>query len=513
MTESPVAPEGGPSLLGGYARGVAWTYLSVLLAGAATFFLAGWTVRRVGTAEFGQFAVVAGVAGLLTMFDYAIGLTVQRATARAEPWSPEAAVERGTVHAAHGAYVAVGVLVATVAAVAAAAIRVVGPARMPRLWSTVALLGLATAVQLATAALPAVALGGRRFLVRSAASLAGLAVRVTVAVLTVGRLGVPGLALAHLLGVAADRLVLLMSIRRQVPWFVARPARPDRAALRGIAGFALPLLVLNASAQLLVVLDLVVIGALVGAAAVGVYQVGTLVPIQLGGLLMIGYNVAFPALAGTNDRAGQESATAFLTGLFSFLGAAGLAFAALLRSDVVEVLLGRPSALAGDVVAILCAVCMANLGLHGLVSLLIARGEHAVMAALVAVELPLNLVLTVSLVLVMGTVGAAVATLATVAVLNFVAFPIASRGRFARPAIATVARCGLLPTMAGAAVALAAAQLADVTVGAGAGRLAMGAASAAVLGGATGLVLLGAGGRRTLRRAFAPDDRALAVAR
>lgn len=508
MTESPVAPDGGPSLLGGYARGVAWTYLSVLLTGASTFFLAGWSVRRVGTAEFGQFAVVAGVAGLLTMFDYAMGLTVQRATARAESGSPEAPVERATVHAAHGAYAAVGVLVAAVAVAVAAALRVAGPARMPRLWSTVALLGLATALQLATAALPAVALGGRRFLARSAASLAGLAVRVAVAVLAVGRLGVPGLALAHLLGVAVDRAVLLVRIRRQVPWFVARPSVPERAALRGVAGFALPLLVLNASAQLLVVSDLVVIGSLVGAAAVGVYQVGALVPLQLGGLLMIGYNVAFPTLAGSDDRAGQESATAFLTGLFAFVGAAGLALAALLRADVVEVMLGRPSALAGDVVAITCAVCMANLALHGLVSLLIARGEQAVMARLVAVELPLNLVLTVSLVLAMGTVGAAVATLATVAVLNFVAFPIASRGRFARPALATVARHGLLPTLAGAAVALAAALLADVTAGAGVGRLAMGAVSAAVFGGATGLVLLGAGGRRTLRVALAPDRRA-----
>ena len=515
MSESPLAPEGAPevvpSLLGGYARGVAWTYLSVLLTGASTFFLAAWTVRRVGAAEFGQFAVVASVAGLLTMFDYALGLAVQRATARVESGAPDAEAQRDTVHAAHGAYVVVAAALAALVALVAVVLRAAGPARMPRLWSTVALLGLATAMQLATAALPAVALGGRRFPARSSATLAGLAVRVAVAVLTVGRRGVPGLALAHLLGVAVDRLVLLARLRRQIPWFVAWPSPPDRAALRGVLGFALPLLVLNVSAQLLVVSDLVVVGALVGAAAVGVYQVGALAPLQLGGLLMIGYNVAFPALAGSDDHAGQESATAFLTRLFSFLGATGLVLAALLRADVVPVLLGRPSALAEDVVAVTCAVCMANLTLHGLVSLLIARGEHVVMARLVAIELPLNLVLTVGFVLALGAVGAALATLATVALLNFVAFPLASRGRFTRSALDTVARHGVLPALAGGAVALAAAQLAGAVAGAGGGRLVVGAALAAVSGGMTGLVLLGAEGRRTLRHALAPDGRGAAA--
>lgn len=509
MSDSPVTSDG--ALLDGYARGMAWTYLSVLLTGASTFFLAGWTVRRTGTGEFGQFAVVASVTGVLAAFDYALGLAAQRASARAESGSSGADAERATVHAVHGAYAVVGAVLAALALVAAVLIRAGGPARMPRLWSTVGLLGLATALQLGTAALPAVALGARRFLTRSTASLAGLAVRVTVAVIAVGSMGVPGLALAHLLGVGADRLVLLAGLRRQVPWFVARPVLPDRAAVRVVRGFALPLLVLNVSAQLLVTSDLVVVGALVGAAAVGVYQVGALVPVQLGGLLMIGYNVAFPALAGSDDHPAQESATAFLTRLFSFLGATGLVLTALLRADVVTVLLGRPSALAEDVVVITCAVCLANLTLHGLVSLLIARGEQGLMARLVAIELPLNLVLTVGLVLAVGAAGAALATLATVALLNFVAFPIASRGRFARSPVDTVARHGLFPALAGSAVALAAAQVAAALAGAGAGRLALGGALAALCGVATGLVLLGPGGRRTLRGALVPGEGSLAV--
>lgn len=510
------APGVVPSLLGGYARGVAWTYLGVLLSGASTFFLTAWSVRRVGTAEFGQFAVVASLAGLVAMLDYAVGLAVQRASARVEA-APAAAAERDAVHAAHGAFAVVGVALAALAGGLGAVLVVAAPARMPRLGATVALFGLATALQMGTAALPAVAAGCRRFALRAPATVAGVAVRVLVAVLAVGRLGVPGLALAHLLGVAADRALLLALLRRRVRWFVARPAAPDRAALRAVVAYAVPLLVLNVSAQVLVVSDLVVVGAVVGASAVGVYQVAALLPLQMAGFLMIGHDVAFPALAGSDDPAGQESATAFLTRVFSFVGGTGLALATVLRADVVRVMLGRPSPLAEKVVAVTCAACLANLMLHGLVSLLIARGEQAAMARLVAVELPVNAVLTVSFVLALGAVGAAVATLATVALMNFVVFPLVCGDRFSHTVVDAVARNGVVPAAAGAAVALAAAAAAG-GAGGGAGRLLAAAALAGFSATAAGLVLLGPGGRATLRHAVAAarpplGDPAPAVAR
>jgi O-antigen/teichoic acid export membrane protein len=510
VSDSPVASDG--ALLGGYARGVAWTYLSVLLTGASTFFLAGWTVRRVGTAEFGQFAVVASVSGLLAMVDYALGLAVQRASARVEAGSPGAEAERDSVHAAHGAFVVVGAAVALVSLASGAALAAAGPARMPRLPATVVLFGLATALQLATAALPAVAAGSRRFSLRAPATLAGVAVRVVVAVAAVGRFGVPALALAHLLGVAADRLVLLGLLRGRVPWFDARPARPRSRALAQVLGFALPLLVLNVSAQLFAVVDLVVIGALVGAAASGLYQVASLLPLQLAALLMIGYNVAFPALSGTDDAAGQEAATRFLTGVAAYAAGTGLVLAALLRADVIEVVLGRPSAVAEDVVAIFCAVCLANVMLHGLVALLIARGHQSAVARLVAIELPVNVILTVWLVVALGAPGAALATLATVVLMDFAVFPALCGPRLAFPVLGTIVRHGLAPAALGGAAAAVAATLAGALAGAGAPRLATGALLAAGIAVAAGLAVLGPAGRATLRGAFAADRRAPAPA-
>lgn len=495
-------------LLGGYVRGVAWTYASVAAAGASTFFLAAWSVRRVGTAQFGVFALVASLTGLLMIFDYAIGLALQRAAARVEANVDrrESEAQRAAVHAGHGAYAMLGAVAALLAVGVGGALGVAGSAGVPNLAAVVVLVGLATALQVGTAALPAVAAGCRRFSLRSGATLAGLCVRVAVALLTVGRFGVTGLAGAQLLGVVVDRLVLLSLLGRHVPWFRLRPTRPDAAALREVVGYAVPLLVLNVGAQLFAVSDLLAVGAFVGQSAVGVYQVAALLPVQASGFLMIGYNVAFPALSGSDDPHAQETATAFLTGLFSFVGGAGLGLVAILRADVVHVMLGRPSDMGESVVAVFCAVGVANLTVHGLASLLIARGHQVAMARVVAVELPVNAVLTVWFVLVYGAVGAAVATLVTVVLMDFVVFPLVGRHRFARPVLQVVLRHGLAPAGLGAAVAVAAAWAAALAPP-GFPRLVLGAVAAAALGALVGLLVLGPRGRRTLADAVAADRR------
>ncbi|MGI8806671.1 MAG: polysaccharide biosynthesis C-terminal domain-containing protein [Acidimicrobiales bacterium] len=500
-----------PSLLGGYGRGVGWTYLSLLLTGGSTFFLAAWSVRRVGTAQYGLFALVTSLAALLTIFDYALGLTVQRAGSRVGAGEPDDE-NLTTVHAAHGAYVLLGLAGLACTLVTCAVAGLAGPAGPPYLVETVALLGAASSLQLGTAALPAVALACRRFSLRSGATVVGVAVRVGVALLAVGRFGVAGLALAQLLGVVVERLVLAELVQRRIAWFTLRPTIPDRRALRDVSGYALPLLLINVSAQLFAVSDLVAVGALVGASAVGVYQVSSLVPLYIAAVLVVGYNVVFPSLAGSDDSAGQEQATMFLTRLFGYLGGTGLALVAVLRRDVVELLLGRPDDLAEDVLLVLCAMSLANLVVHGLASLLIARGRQRLMARAVAIELPMNIVLTVALVVAFGAVGAAVGTLITAVLMDFLILPIVSRGEFGHPALAITLRHGVVPAAAGVAVALVGAQAARLA-GTPAPRLLLAASAAGVVAVAAGLALLGRGGRRTVRDAFAGTPPAAAYTR
>jgi O-antigen/teichoic acid export membrane protein len=276
---------------------------------------------------------------------------------------------------------------------------------------------------------------------------------------------------------------------------------PSRAALGGVSGYALPLLLISFSGQLFTVVDLVTIAAMVGASAVGVFQVSSLAPLYIAAVFVIGYNVVFPFLAGSDDFAGQEEATMFLTRVFSYVAAAVLALIAILRADVVEILLGRRDALGEDVLLLLCAMSLANLLVHGLVTLLIARGRQVLIARAVVIEVPVNIVLTVALVAAVGTVGAAIGTLATALLMDFVLLPRLSKGEFGRPALDVAVRHGVVPAVAGVVVAGAASQVAGLA-GPPALRGVLGALVAAIIGLGAGLVLLGRDGRRTARHAF-----------
>jgi O-antigen/teichoic acid export membrane protein len=490
-----------PSLLGGYGRGVGWTYLSLLLTGGSTFFLAAWSVRRIGTAQYGLFAMVVAITAVLTVFDYALGLTVQRAGARVNAGDED---ETDAVHAAHGAYVLVGLAGAALTLAVAAVAALVGSGGRPYLVQTVFLLGLSASLQLGTAALPAVTLACRRFSLRSIGVAAGVLVKVVVTAAAVGRFGVAGLALAQLAGVVVERLVLAEMVRRRISWFALRPVVPSRLVLRRVSGFAGPLLLISVSSHLFTVSDLVTVGVLVGASAVGLYQVASLAPLYVGAVLAVGYNVVFPSLAGSDDATGQEDATAFLTRVFSYVGATGLVLVALLRTDVVDLLLGRRDDVAEDVLLLLCAVSLANLLVHGLASLLVARGRQGLMARAVAIELPVNIVLTIALVLAFGAAGAAAGTLATAMLMDFVILPRVSKGEFGRSAVGFTVRHGVVPAAVGAGVGLAAAEVARLA-GPPAARVVLGAITAAAIGIGVGLALLGASGRRSVRHAFAAD--------
>jgi hypothetical protein len=120
----------------------------------------------------------------------------------------------------------------------------------------------------------------------------------------------------------------------------------------------------------------------------------------------------------------------------------------------------------------------------------------------VAIEMPVNVVLTVWFVLELGAIGAALATLATVLLMDFVVFPIVGGPEFANPVVGTVFRHGVVPAALGAVSAVAAAAVA-ATAGAAVVRLTVGGVLSGVIAAGAGLVLLGPSGRATLRTAVA----------
>ena len=502
--ETPVEPPSTTSLLGGFARGLAWTYVGLVLTGASTFFLAAWAVRRIGTAEYGLYALITSWTALLVICHYAIGFSVVRASARVDANLPslDGVEDRQIVHAAHGAFAWMGALAMAVTVVACGAVIVTGSGSDSYLLVTILLLGLATSLDVGTAAIPSVARGHRQFSLLTAATLVSVVVRVGVALATINRFGVAGLAFAQVVGVLAERMMLARLLHTRVGWFELRARNPDRRALRLVTAMAVPLVVLNLGAPLFNLIDLVTIGAFVDRSAVGVYQIASLLPVYVISILFVGYTVVFPSLSGSDDAADQESATMFLTRIFSYVAGTGFMLALWLRRDIIVVLLGEPSGWAESVLVISAAACLADMFVHGMATLLIVRGRQKLMARAVAIQIPVNLALTIVLVAAFGAVGAAVGKLATLLLLDFIVFPIISRGEFGQSALSATLRHGMVPAAAGAAVATVA----------GAAAMQMGSpverfATAAVVGGtlavAAGLVLLGSEGRKSLRGAFA----------
>lgn len=490
-----------PSLLRGFARGVGWTYVGVLATGVGLIFLTGWSVRRVGLEQYGVWALVVSLTNLLAVFDYGLGMSVTHGAARATAPTlsdEERATGRELCAVGHSAYSVLAAAALALTVLASAVVRVTGLRGVSGAVATVALLGVASAVTVGTAALPSLAAGCERFALRAGASVAGVVARVVVVIFTITHIGITGLALAQLVGIVVERGVIAARLRQAEPWFRLRPVRPERNAVRRSMSFALPLLVLNASGQLFALSDLLSVGVLVGSAAVALYQVGGLLPLHFKSLIFVGYNVAYPAVAGSKDAEAQERATALLTRIVSFVAAMAFATCIVRRGDVVELLSGRRSSLSETVLVLLCVAGLLDVGVHGPASLLVARGRQKLMARAVALEIPLNLVLSVALVVTFGAAGAAWATLATVVVMDLFIFPQVSRGQFAHTATALLVRNCFAPGLCGALVALAV-SAATAGLGSPASRVGMTTLGAAVVGLAVGTLLLPGDDRRQLR--------------
>lgn len=195
---------------------------------------------------------------------------------------------------------------------------------------------------------------------------------------------------------------------------------------------------------------------------------------------------------------GQENATHFLTRIAAFVSGTLFAVFMVFRRDIAILVIGHQSDLAESIFVIFCLVYLANVPVHGLNLLLIARGRQKKFVWIVGLEAILNIMLTIVFVLVIGPVGAAYATLLTLVVSNLIVFPIVVRREFSdRTAERTVVG-SLGATVLGAVLAIIGA-LPVVSLGPGLVRL----LAASLLGGGlsllVGLIIIKTSGRRRLK--------------
>lgn len=167
---TPCGPESndhpGDSNRRGLGRDVAWTYVPPLAAALSSLVLLGYSLREIGTADYGLFAVLSSVIALVTMLDYSLSTSVVRSTVMHATAATSAARDtaKHEVAVAHSALMALGAGLAAlglpIAYVLPAVINV-PPGRESALFICTLLLSLAAGISLATAALPGAARGYR----------------------------------------------------------------------------------------------------------------------------------------------------------------------------------------------------------------------------------------------------------------------------------------------------------------------------------------------------------------
>lgn len=433
-----------------------WAYSAVLVTTAINLLLVGFALRRLGPDDYGLYAIIAATVSLLTTLEFSLSMIAVRASVAVEGHHNPTA--RGELQAVHAIYFAFGVCALALTVVSVAFLlrtSSIAAARRGDIAFSVLAVGAAVAFSIATASLNSFVLGQRNFRLAALATSAGSIGNLVFVLVALGRIGVIALAVGQLLATLVTRLVMLHWVRNHLEDFQFLPTAPSLKAVRTVLAYGLPLLAISLGGQLVVATDLAIIGAISSATAAGLYRVGSLMPVHAVSFLYRGYDAAFPSLVATTSSVHREAAVRFLTRLFSYVAGLGLGLLAVLRSEISELLIGEVSQLASQVLLVFCAVWIINTSVHGLVLLLVAAGNHRSLTPLVAAEAACNVLLTLLLVSEFGAVGAAYATLITLAVSNVVVLPRLVTKACSLSAQRMVLLDGLLPSAIGVAVALA----------------------------------------------------------
>ena len=487
----------GPSVLRGAARDVGWSYVSVLVTASATLMASGLIVREAGAAAFGMYSLILVSGAVLVPLEWSISVVIVRAVARRA--GVRTAEEEEATGSAHAVLVGLAALVLLAGAVTAAthALAIESP-RIDGLSTLIFLIACSWSVLIFGAGHHAVLLGHRQFrLIATAISLGAVSQLIVLVVfIRSGPLVVMGIA--QLVAALSSRMVIVIGARR-IDHLPVRPGRISTVDLRSISKGAAPVFALGVGAQVVTTTDLIVVGALAGSTAAGLYRIGSLVPAQIIGVLYRGCDTVFPALARSTDAREREGAVVFLTRLLSYTAGAALGCAALLAEEIVVVLSGEPSHEAEAVLIIFALLWTVNATVHGLALVLIALERQSTFLPLVAVETIANLLLTIPLVSVWGGRGAAAASLVTLLISNCVVFPKVVKSSFTISPARTIWGDGLVSAALGAIPAVATVVGIGVLMDDPAARIAGSLGGTAVLASVAGVLLLGSGGRATLR--------------
>ncbi|MDQ3879538.1 MAG: hypothetical protein M3295_00410, partial [Chloroflexota bacterium] len=408
------AAQDGPDPLGGLFRhGVAQTG-ALLLPGLYTVVLVSYLLHSLGPDAYAPWALAAAIVGWLALLDAGLSMTTTRDAARAVAGDADATRR---VLAANGAYGYLGMVAAASGAVIALVIplilRLSGAPALDA-WLVGALLTLDLGIVLATAGWAGTVRGMRRFDL----SLLAAAVQVLVAgvavVVLVPRFGLVGAAAAQPLGRLVARLLLGALLRRNLPWFRARPVWPGWQELRIIGAFSLPIMAWHVGREIGIGTDVVVVGATAGARDVGLFAAGSQLVRYVGLFLFPTIAVVLPSFAAAGFSRSDVLPTLLQRGvlLAGVVGGAVYVGMALQATAVVQLWSGQASELSVRVFVLYAVTWAVLTPPYVMALMLIAQGRHRLFGAVVFGESLVNVALSIALSIILGPIGVAIATFA-----------------------------------------------------------------------------------------------------
>lgn len=435
-------------------RGASWNYAGHAGSAVTGLIVTALSTRSLGTELFGVYVFIAAVTSLLPLLDFGMRAPVTVAASQTDHMDHAAREDaRAVFLSGHGLYLLIGALAAGTILLGGFLVLLAGPVAA-EVTLTAVLTGLGMAFSVAMAAMGALCIAALRFKAIALWSLAGQLAYVVIVASLIDGWGLPVLGLGQLVHAIVSKLPIAVWAYSSTAWLTSVWQKPTRLGMMRLGRVALPAFVLGISGQVVSTTDVFILTGLVGPLAVGAYKIGMVIPTQAIGFLYRGVDVIFPMLSGSPDRLSQERLVWQVTTASSAVAGLGMGLLILLSKDAVMLLSGSSSATAEMVLIIFALAWLANVPTHALALLIVARNRQSRIVPVVVIEAVTNLALTMALVPPMGAVGAAVASLSTLAVSNLMVLPIVARDEIAGSCLLRVWVRGVIPALWGVAPAI-----------------------------------------------------------
>jgi O-antigen/teichoic acid export membrane protein len=396
----------------------AWNGASWLALAVYNLALSAIVFRQVSPSEYGVWATIVALRGMLLLIDAGLALGVSRDAALEN----RNAHHRSRIAAAHRLYVRLGIASVAIgllgAGIPGALLGVTGETADQAAVVT-ALFAVETGVTFWASPFAAQLRGRQRSDAVAVASATLAAMGLVLAFLLTGPLGLVGAGIAALTARVAWLAVLWFGERRLRP---PLPPTGDRVSIWDVGRMAVPLWIIAAAGQLSSGTDVPIVGAIYGSAVAGRYSVGAMLPTAAVGLLFVMLGAAFPRFS--TDAETRPALGLRLVFVGSFLAALGFTTLVLHADAVLLTWLGEAPALSIEVMVVYSLARAVNVPTHVVILMAVASGRYSVLARIAVFEAVASLAVGIPLAVALTPLGPAIGTLVAVLVSNLVVTPL-----------------------------------------------------------------------------------------